>query len=481
MTNQPTLKEKTAKGILWGGVSSGTVQVISALFGLYLARVLDVEDYGLVGMLAIFSAIANTIITSGFTVALVNKKEPTHTDYNAVFWFTTFVSLTVYAILFFSAPFIALFFGRPELIAVGRILFLSFVFGGISSVSHTVMFKELMVKKQARIDISSALISGVVGVLMAFCGMGYWALVTQTIAYVLVNSVIKIIVAPWHPTFRIDFSPLRGMFSFSVKLFLTNIFMQVNRHIFSVILGKMFGEYQLGLYAQGQKWTDMASNTLTGMINSVAHPVLVQIREEKERLLNVFRKMIRFAAFVSFPAMFGLAFIAQEFILVTIGEKWLPSVPILQILCVLGALYPIWHLYTHVLITHGKSNLFLTGNVMQGILQILVLLIIARWGIYWMVVGYVCTYFVSLLYWHYYANRLIGIRFGQLLKDVMPYLGIVAVVFAVVWFATHWIVNPWLLLISKIVLSAGLYCLVLWLSKSVIFRESVDMLLKRKN
>jgi len=480
VANQPTLKEKTAKGILWGGVSSGTVQVMSMLFGLYLSRTLAVEDYGLVAMLAIFTAIANTVITSGFTVALTNKREATHEDFNAVFWFTTFVSLIVYVILFFSAPLIARFFGHPELIPIGRVLFLSFVFGGVASVSHTVLFKQLLVKIQARIDIISVLISGIVGVLMAYFGMGYWALVIQTVLYVAVNSIIKLIIAPWHPTLQINLSPLRNMFSFSIKLFLTNAFIQINRHVFSVILGKMFGEYQSGLYAQGQKWMDMATNTLTGMINAVAHPVLVQVRDEKERLLNVFRKMLRFAAFVSFPAMFGLAFVANEFILITIGEKWLPSVPILQTLCILGTLYPIWHLYTYVLITHGKSNLFLIGNVIHGLLLIAALLITARWGIYWMVVAYVGTYFISFLYWHYYAHRLIGISVWQLLKDVMPYLGITLLVLFATYIITLPLQNIYLLLIGRIGIAVILYIVIMKLTNSVIFRESMDFLLKKK-
>lgn len=481
MPATPTLKEKTAKGLFWGAISNGSVQLISMLFGIYMARILDVEDYGLVGMLAIFTAIANTIITSGFTVALTNKKEIRHDDYNAVFWFTTGVSLLVYILLYFSAPLIAAFYEKPVLIPVSRLLFLSFVFGGIASVPHTVLFKQLMVKQQARIDILSVILSGTAGLIMAFKGMGFWALVWQTVLYVMINSVVKIIVAPWKPTFHFDFSPLKQMFSFSVKLFLTNIVVQINNNIFTVILGKLFGDWQLGLYSQGNKWMMMCSNILTGMVNSVAHPVLVEIREDRERQLVVFRKMIRFSAFVAFPSLLGLAFIANEFILLSIGEKWMPGVPILQILCILGAIYPIWHLYTHVLITHGKSNLFLYGNIGQGVIQIISLLITARFGIYWMVVIYVSIYFLSLLYWHYFVHRLIGMRIIYLLKDVLPYLGIVVLVFAVVWGITLPLINPWLLLISKVLLSALFYCLVLWFSGSVIFRESIGMLFKSVN
>jgi len=478
---EPTLKEKTAKGLLWGGISNGTVLVISQLFGLFLARTLDIKDYGLMAMLQIFSAIANTIIDSGFAAALINKKNAKHEDYNAVFWFTILLSLFIYAILFFAAPWIAQFYGKPELVSLSRVIFLSFLFGGAANTSHTILMKQLKVKERARIDIFSVLLSGSIGLLMALNGFGYWALAAQTLLYVSVNSVFKFIITPWKPTLKMDFSPIKEMFSFSIKLFLTNIIVQVNKNVFTMISGRLFGAEQLGLYSQGEKWMSMASNTLTGMVNAVTHPVLVHVRDERKRLLNVFRKMLRFAAFVSFPVMLGIAFIAEEFIPLALGEKWLPSVPFLQMLCVVGAVWPIWHLYTYVIISHGKSNIFLLGNLLQGVIQIVSLLLVARLGIFWMVIAFIVTYFISLFYWHYYAHKLIGVKVGQVLKDVLPYLAIIMGVFALVWFITYPITNTLLLLICKVVLSAALYGLILWFSGSVIFRESIEMLMKRKN
>lgn len=479
MSAEPTLKETTARGLLWGGLRSGSVQFIGILFNIYLARTLDIDDYGLVAMLAIFTSIASTLIESGFTVALTNKKNATHADFNAVFWFNTIMSLLLYTVLFFLAPVIARFFERPELTAIGRVVFISFVFSGISTVFHAVLFKRLMVKEQARIDIIAVIVSGVVGVSMAYMGKGYWSIVAQSVVFICLSNVLKIVAAPWRPTFEFDFAPIREMFPFSVNLLLTNIVVQINKNIFSPILGKLYGGEQLGLYSQGEKWMGMGSNIISGMVNSVAHPVLVQVSDEPKRFLNVFRKMIRFAAFVAFPAMLGIAFIGQEFILITIGEKWLPSVPILQMLCVVGAFTPIWQLYTHVILTCKRSDLFLFGNILQGVLQIVMIILVARWGIYWMVLTYVGTYFVSLLFWHYHVSRLTGFRFMQLLKDILPYLSIVIIVFAVVWLITLPFTNVWLVLIGKIVLAAVLYCVVLWYSGSVLFRESIEMLMRR--
>ena len=478
---EQSLKDKTAKGLFWGGVSNGVQQLLGMLFGIYLARILNAEDYGLVGMLAIFTGIASTIINSGFTVALANKHEVSQKEYNAVFWFMVFSGLILYIILFCSAPLIADFYERPELTTLSRVLFVSFFFSGMGGVPYTVMFKRLMVKEQAKIDIASLLLSGIVGVFLAMKGLAYWALAIQSVTYITVNSLLKCFVSPWRPSLSFDLTPLKGLFSFSVKLFLTNIFTQISKNIFSVLLGKLYNATQVGYYTQGHKWMIMGDSILSGMINSVAQPVLVEVREDKERQLNVFRKMIRFAAFVSFPAMLGLAFVAPEFIQLTIGEKWMPSVPLLQLLCLFGMISPIWLLYTQMLIAHGKSDLYLYGNLLLGATQLLLLWTTAKYGIETMVIAYVATYFVFMLFWHYWVQQIIHMKIVFLLKDILPYLIITGIVFAVVSLLVSPVTNPIALLLLKILLSVSLYTGILWYSKSVVFRECIQLLLKRKN
>ena len=208
---EQTLKEKTAKGLFWGGLSNGVQQLLNALFGLVLARVLDASDYGMVGMLAIFSAIASTIQESGFTAALTNQKEIKHEDYNAVFWFSSLTGVLFYLILFFCAPLIAEFYDKPELIGLSRIVFLGFLFGGFGIASNAYLFKTLMVKERAKIDIVSLICSGFIGVTLALNGFAYYGLAVQTITYIGIGSLLKFIYAPWKPTFQIDLHPLKLM------------------------------------------------------------------------------------------------------------------------------------------------------------------------------------------------------------------------------------------------------------------------------
>lgn len=475
------LKEKTAKGLLWGGVNNGIQQVFGIVFGIVLARILDLSDYGLIGMLAIFTSISSAIINSGFSVALTNKKDITHKDYNAVFWFTVFAGLILYTILFFSAPLIADFYEKPILVDLSRVLFIGFVFSGIGTVPYTVLFKKLMVKQQAIIDIASLFIAGIIGVWMALKGYGYWALAFQTVIFVSLGAILRFVVAPWKPTFNFDFQPIREMLPFSIKIFFTNIFSQINNSVFSVILGKLYNEEEVAAYTQGYGWMTKANAVLSGMITSVAQPVLIEVQDNTERQRNVFRKMIRFGAFISFPLMLGLAFVGEEFIVITIGEKWLPSVPYLQVFCFWGAFSFLWNLYTYLIMSHGKSNIYMYGMITTGLLQLAVMAGLYPFGIFPMIIGYILIYYMGIGIWQYFASRLIGLRLRDMLKDIFPYLATTAGCFFVAWMVSQGIENIYFRFVSKVTVSVILYILIMKISKSVIFHESVSFLLKKKN
>lgn len=476
---EETLKEKTAKGLFWGGVSNGVQQLLGMFFGIYLARTLNAEDYGLVGMLAIFTGIAGTIINSGFTVALTNKQDVTHKDYNAVFWFTFFVGLACYVILFFCAPLISDFYKRPELTSLSRVVFLSFFVSGCASVSYTVLFKKLMVKQQAQIDITAMILSGIVGVSLAMNGYAYWALALQSVTFVCGGALLRFVVSPWKPTFEIDFRPLRAMLSFSVRLFFTNVFQQINGNIFSVLLGRFYNATSLGFYSQGQKWAGMGNLLIVGMINSVSQPVFVNVVDDRERLKNVLRKMLRFGAFISCPVFLGLAFIAREFTIITIGNKWLPCVPFLQLFCFWGLIAYIWNLFTNFLISRGKSNLILYGTILVGLFQLVAIVIAYPYGIIAMTIGYIATYYLGILYWYYFISLEIQLSLFELIKDVGSYFLISVLAITPVYFLSFSISNIYYLIVFKVVLVSILYLFLLNILGSAIFRESLNIIRKK--
>jgi O-antigen/teichoic acid export membrane protein len=475
----PSLKQQTARGIFWSGFSNGLQQVLGAAFGIVMARILTREDYGLVGMLGIFSGIAAAIINSGFSVALTNKTDAGARDYNAVFWFTVVTGAALYAVLFCCAPLIGSYFDRPELIPLSRLIFLSFFISGMGTASYTVMFKRLMVRQQALIDLLSMLTALSIGIAMALRGFAYWALATQLVVQYSLAAVLRFFAAPWKPSLHIDFSPLKAIFPFGFRMLLTSIFLQINNNLFSVIFGKLYGAGPLGIYNQGQKWMGMGQQFIGGTITYITQPILVQVNENRDRQVNAFRKLIRFGAFVSFPLMLGLAFVGREFILITIGEKWLPSVPYLRLSCIWGSFVFLTTLYTHLIFTHGKSGWYLRGTLLTGLAQWTVVLALHRLGMQTMVIGFVLTYIAGLGLWHYYVSKIIRLRLRDVLRDIWPYLTVALVSFLATALLTSPLTNLYLLITAKILLSALFYSLILKYSRSVIYRESFSFLLNQ--
>ena len=480
MTEQ-SLKEKTAKGLFWGGISNGLQQLLNLLFGIFLARLLTQEDYGMVGVLSIFSLIAATLQESGFISALANRKEIKHEDYNAVFWFSTLTGLGMYLILFACAPLIARFFQTPELTPLARYSFLGFLISSTGIAHSAYLFRSLKVKERAMSSVIGLLLSGTTGVTLAYLGFAYWGIATQSLVYVATTTGCYWYFSSWRPTFHFDFFPLKEMFLFSSKLLVTNIFHHIHNNIFSVILGKFYALTDVGNFNQANKWNYMGHSLINGMITGVAQPVLAQVTDDRERQLRVFRKMMRFTAFVSFPAMFGLSLVAPEFITIAITDKWIESAKMLQILCISGAFIPIVNLCGNLLISKGKSDIYMWNTIGLVIVQLSAALVLYPYGIYTLIAIYASINVIWLLVWHHFVSREIGYSLTALMKDLLPYLFIAGGVMAITYFCTANSTHIYVRFIAKIGMAASLYILIMWLSGSVTFKESLQYLRKRKN
>lgn len=477
---EETLKQKTAKGLFWGFINNGTQQLLNLFFGIFLARLLTPADYGMVGMLTIFSLIAGSLQESGFISALANKKEITHDDYNAVFWFSITVSFCLYWILFFCAPLIADFYNQPELIPLARYSFLGFFIASLGVIPGAYVFRNLMVKQKALATVLALIFSGTTGVLLAYNGFSYWGIATQSIVYITVLNLYLWYKCPWRPTWRWNFTPVREMLGFSSKLLFTNIFNHVNNNIFSIILGRYYSEKEVGQYNQANKWNYMGFSLISGMVGSVAQPIFAQMTDDSERQVRAFRKMLRFTAFISFPCMLGLSLVAPELITIAITDKWIDSARILQLLAIWGAFFPIANLYSNLLISRGKSDIYLRNTVTLGILQLIAIYLLRSHGIFFMVSVYVGINICWLLVWHYFVQKEIDLPLSSALKDILPYLGIAGGVMFVVWFLTQEINNIYLQVCSKIVLAALFYVVVMWCSGAVTFRESFNYVKSKK-
>ena len=501
-----SLKDKTARGFLWGALNNGAMQVLNAVFGILLARKLDQADYGLIGMLTIFTLIANSLQDSGFVTALTNKRNATHRDYNSVFWFNIGVSLCLYILFFFCAPLIAWFFDEPILTSLSRYYFFGFFIASFSIVPRAILFRQLRQKELAIMGLTAMLISGIVGITMAYNGMAYWGLATQTLTFNLMVSILSWILSRWRPTWQFSFQPIKEMFAFSSKMLITNIFIGVNNNIFSVVLGKIYTKHEVGTYNQANKWNTMGASTITGMVQGVAQPTFVEVGDDPERLRRAFSKMLRFTSFVSFPVMFGLSLVAPEFIVVLITEKWLSSAHLMQMLCIGGAFLPIATLYYNLIISRGKSDVYMWNVIAQGSAILGFILMVHASGIRnldfslftlhfslqnldLMVIAYVAIIIFWTFIWHRFLYQEIRYPLLSALRDILPFLLIAAATMLITYFATlpltDWAKTPtWtdllLLLITRILLAAAIYLGALWLFGAKILRECLGYLFKKK-
>lgn len=475
-----SLKEKTAKGLFWGGFSSSVQQLLGLLFGVALGRLLDRSDFGMIGMLAIFPAIATVLQTSGFIEAIANRKAVSDKDYNAVFWFSTLCGAVLYILLYFSAPLIADFYNKSELVPLSRVSFLGFFISGFGIAPRAILFRNLKVKENTVISLTSLISSGIVGITLAFFGMAYWGLAIQGIVYVTVVVVLNWYYARWRPSLHIDFSPIREMFGFSSKLLVTNVFTTINNNLFSLLLGRFYTDVQVGDYSQANNWNNKGHALITGMLSGVAQPVLTRVTDDKERQLAVFRKLLRFTALISFPAMFGLSIVSQEIIVIAITEKWLESARIMQLLCIWGAFIPINDLFAKLIISRGRSSIFMYNTIALSLVQVGAACLSYPYGIMMMVYLSVGINILWLFIWRYFAGREIPLTLTAMLKDIAPYFLLAGVLTGTAYYATLGISNVYLSLIIKVVFVASMYALVLWKMQSVIFRECLDFLKKKK-
>lgn len=479
-----TLKQKTAKGLFWGALNSGSTQVLNLVIGICLARMLTTADYGIVGVLTIFTAIAGDLQSAGFTQGLVNLKSPTARDYNSVFSFNVLVSVMMYAVLFFAAPLIADFFRQPCLTEVSRVVFLTFFIASLGIAHGGYMTKNMMNREMAIIGAVALVSSGIVGITLAFLGKSYWALAWQQIAYIgVLNLGRYYYVREWRPRLTMDFGPVRGMAPFALKILVTKIVNTVSGNILTVIFGRLFPIAHVGNYSQAYKWDTMANSLVSNTVGQIAQAVMVEAKVEEDaaqRQLRIYRKMLRFTCFLSMPLMFGLALVGREFILLTIGGEWEGCVPLLQALCVSGAFVPVYTMYQNLAVSQGRSDVYMWLNVWQIVLQIAVILCFYRYGMFVMVCAYSAFLILWLLPWHHFAGRLIGYRWTDMLRDLMPFTLAAAGVMAATYYATETIGSLWLLIGTRVLTAAVAYYAIMKLAGAEILRECERFVMRRK-
>ena len=426
----------------------------------------------MMAMISIFSLVATALQDSGFRTALTNIEHPKDEDYNSVFWFNIIMASSLYLILFFAAPLIGEYYHTPRVVPLCRYAFLSIVIASFGTAQSAYLFKHLRAKQQAEAGALAVILSSLTGVGMAFAGMAYWSLATQGLVYVGINTLLQWHFSPWRPSIHgITFAPVRRMFRFSCKILATTIMTHVNNNVLNILLGHYFTPRDTGNYNQAYQWNTKCYSLVQSMVAQVAQPVLVSLNGEEGRQKDVFRKMMRFTAFITFPLLFGFGLVAKEFIVIAIGEKWLASAQLIQILCISGATMPLSTLFSNMIISKGRSGTFFWCTFTLGLVQIATMVLIWPMGIRSMVIAYTILNTSWLLVWLFFVRRLIGYGYWMFFCDVMPFALAAAGVMGVAYIATMPLSNLIALLISRFIIAVVLYYVVMKIARVKILAE----------
>lgn len=455
-----SLKQKAMKGVAWSAIERFSAQGVQFVIGLILARLLTPEDYGLIGMLAIFLAISQTFIDSGFSTALIQKKGRDELDFSTIFYFNIVVAVFCYSLLFFTAPLIAKFYDQPLLAQLTRVIGLSIVINAFSVVQRAKFTINVDFKTQTKASLSAIILSGLIGIYLAYTGFGVWALVVQTLIRRSIEVLVLWLISKWIPQQGFSFQRFKGLFSFGSKLLFSALLDTTFQNIYTIVIGKLFSAGSLGFFTRASQFAAFPSANITGILQRVTFPVLCEIHDNETQLQTAYRKIIKFSALVIFPLMMGLAALADPLIITILTDKWAETAWMLQIMCFSMMWYPIHAINLNILNVKGRSDLFLKLEIIKKILTIIVLIITIPLGIKAMLLGQVFASYVALIINLHYTKKIINYGFWQQIMDLLPILLLSFVMGAAVYLLTFLLTSLWLQLclgfIGGVLLFGGL-------------------------
>jgi len=415
-----TLKQKTVNGLLWSFIENFSNQGITFIVGIILARLLTPEEFGLIGMITIFIAISTSVINSGFSQALIRKKDCTDTDYSTVFYFNLLVGVVLFAILFFAAPLIAGFFNEPQLTKLVKVLASVLVIDAFTIIQRTKLTKRIDFKLQTKISVIADIVSGVAGIAMAYTGFGVWSLVARQIIQRALNALLLWVWNRWIPLLVFSKESFKELFSFGSRLLVSGLIDTAYRNIYLLVIGKFFSAAELGYFTRSEQFQKLPSQNINAVIQRVTYPVLSSMQDDKSRLKNNYQKLIRSTMLITFVLMLGMAAVAEPMIITLIGEKWRPSIIYLQMLSFVGMMYPLHALNLNMLKVSGRSDIILKLEIIKKILAVPTIVIGVIWGIKIMIAGMMVNTLIAYYLNSYWSGRFIGYSFKQQVTDILP-------------------------------------------------------------
>lgn len=419
---EPSLKKQTFNGVAWRILETGGTQVIQLMISIVLARLIMPEQFAAIAMLSIFLAVAGQFINSGFSTALMRKNNRTQVDCSTVFYFNIVISIVSYLILYAIAPFVADFYDLAELKPILRVSAITLIIGSFSGVHRTLFTARMDFKSLAKYNIAALVISGCVGIYMAYKGYQVWALVAQSIVSTVVNTAFICFASPWRPTWQFSWVSLREFFGFGSKLLASGLLDTVYTNMYSVVIGKFFPHSDLAFYNRASSLKTMASSTPTSVLQSVTFPALCKVQENDDTLRSAYRRMLRISAFVIFPLCLGLGSVSFPLINVLYTDVWIYAAVLLQIIVFAGMWYPIHAINLNLLQVKGRSDLFFRLEIIKKLLGVGMLCITLPIGLEAMCYGNIANSIIALVINTHYTGKLLNLGFITQMKDLLPSL-----------------------------------------------------------
>lgn len=474
--NEQSLKDKTIKGSLWSGIDNMAQMGVSFVVSIVLARLLTPDDYGLIGIVAIFTAVCNAIINGGFTTALIRKKDASEEDYNTSFIVNLGISLFLYIIIHLCAPLIASFFKRPELIELTRVSSLGMIIGALALVQQTRLTKRIDFKSQAKITVLASITSGVIGIVMALLKFGVWALVVQQLSSQVLRTVLLWIANKWMPKFIFSSKSFRELFGFGWKMMVSSVLDTVWKELYQVVIGKFYHSDTLGQYTRSKQFSQLFSSNLTVVIQRVTYPILSNIQDERERMISAYRRIIKVTMFITLVCMFFLAAISEPLLYCLIGPKWHEAATYLPLICISGSFYPLHAINLNMLQVQGRSDVFLRLEIVKKIISIIPLSVCIFFGIFPMLYVNIVTSIIAYFLNSSFSGKLLGYSSWMQIKDIFPSYCLAFAVSLSVFFLKYLPFSYWVILPLQLLIGGMMFYFICVRTKMPEYREVKEMI-----
>ncbi len=418
------LKQKAISGVIWSGIEVFSVQGVSFLLTIIIARFVLPTDYGLIAMLGIFLSLAQSVVDSGFTQALIQKKNREEIDFSTVFYFNIAVSILLYLIFFIGAPYIAQFYKEPQLEIIMRWMALSLIVIGLSIVQRAKLTINLDFKTQAKASLISVVLGGAVGVFLACNNYGVWAIVAQSLIKSLVESLLLWIYTRWAPSLQFSKESFKALFSFGSKLLVSGLMHQIYLNMYTLVIGYYYSAGNVGFYNRAYSLAQFPSTNITRVIARAVYPIQCQMQDDEQRTASTFLQYLRMSCYLIFPLMIGLAVVSEPLIELVLTQRWLPAAKPLSILCLAYMWYPVMYINNQMLNVRGRSDYYLQAEIIKKIVGVAILVVTIPYGVEVLCWGLLCYNLLDMIIIIYFSQKVFSVRYTQQIKSLLPILTI---------------------------------------------------------